>query len=373
MAHSLKSGSQSHIQSLQSLRGLAAFMVLLRHYFICFPLNGQFSEQVISVLLNSHAAVVVFFVLSGFVLFPSLQKISLTAKSVVGFYIRRAFRIFPLLIVVTLLSYGYVKSNFSAPHLTIANSWMSGLLPHTSSVGTISLIKCLTGMQSTLVPQNWTIMVEILIALVLPFVVKICSRNWVLNGFVFAGFATLSFVCANWGGKSLPFIYAVSFVIGMTAYRLLDIGMFRVSPVLLLLCIIGLLSTSTALSFATGVSTPFHDPLCSLIEGLFAGCVILGLATPNAISKHFTWTPLVWLGDVSFGVYLVHFLVIVVMARLMESILAPLSETTRSLTLLLPVVVVSLALAQIFYSAVEKPFIQLGRQSQRAFLKIRSA
>lgn len=373
MTESSKSGPHSHIQSLQSLRGIAAFMVLLRHYFLCLPLPGTWSEKIISILLNSHAAVVVFFVLSGFVLFPSLQKMPLTSANVVGFYIRRIFRILPLLMVVTLLSYGYVKSGFSAHPLLIANEWMSGLLPHMSSIGTINLIKCLMGMQSTLVPQNWTIMVELLIALVLPFLVRLCSKRWMINGLVFVGFAAISFLCAKWGGKSLPFIYAVSFIIGMLSYRLFELRTFRIPTALLAFSMIGLLSASTVLSFVTGSDTPFHDPLCSLIEGLFAGCVILGLATPNAISRHFTWKPLVWLGDVSFGVYLVHFLVIVVMARLMESVLSTMPETTRSLTLLLPVVMVSLLLAQIFYSAVEKPFIQLGRQSQRAFLKIRNA
>ena len=95
------------IAELQSLRGLAALTVMIHHcsfYYIYAPGPKKWAE----VLFNAHAAVVVFYVLSGFVLYESLKASTITANAALRFYVRRLFRIYPALWLACALGVTYV-------------------------------------------------------------------------------------------------------------------------------------------------------------------------------------------------------------------------------------------------------------------------
>ena len=82
-----------HIVELQSLRGIAATAVLFGHVIGYYTIPdwlvilGKFS--------NGRAAVVVFFVLSGYVLTRSLRSSNFDLGAVTRFYVQRWFRIYP--------------------------------------------------------------------------------------------------------------------------------------------------------------------------------------------------------------------------------------------------------------------------------------
>jgi len=61
-----------HVPELQSIRGLAALAVLLHHCSFLFVTSSTF-HFFAEALFNAHAAVVIFFVLSGYVLVRSLH------------------------------------------------------------------------------------------------------------------------------------------------------------------------------------------------------------------------------------------------------------------------------------------------------------
>lgn len=358
--------SGDHIPSLQSLRGIASLTVLMRHYVRCFPGGETFWLAYQNIFFNSQAAVVVFFVLSGFVLSPSFFNKPTSVSELAGFYVRRFFRIVPLLAVVTAFSFFYVKSAFSTWKVPFANSWFEGLLAHDVPLSASILARCFVGMNSALVPQNWTIACELLVALILPFLVKACTGRLWLAALTFVIATVLSFLAADGGGKSLPVLYAVDFVIGILTFRILQSYTKRYSDLFFYAAVIGLVCTWKMVEVVTGqVDLPFNDPLRSLVEAIFAAFIIYGLATKNHMARLLSARWLVWLGDISFGIYLVHFLVIVVVARLMTHFLVSYSLPAQMLLMLVPVLAISLGASYFSYRFIEIPFNDLGKSLQR--------
>ena len=358
--------SGDHIPSLQSLRGIASMIVLLRHYLACFPIGGAVGLAYQDIFFNSHAAVVVFFVLSGFVLSPSFFSRTISLSELLGFYVRRFFRIVPLLAVITALSLFYVKSRLSTWSVPFANAWFEGLLPHDVPLSASILVKCFIGMNSAIVPQNWTIACELLVALILPFLVKACTGRLWLALLTFVVATVLSFLAADGGGKSLPVVYTVDFVVGILTFRILQSYAKRYSDFFFYGVVLGLACTRVILEVLTGrAELSFHDPLCSLIEAVFSAFIIYGLATQNHMSRLLSARWLVWIGDISFGIYLVHFLVMVVVARLMAPFLLAYSLPVQMFLILLPVLAISLGAACFFYRFIELPFNDLGKTLQR--------
>jgi peptidoglycan/LPS O-acetylase OafA/YrhL len=109
---------------LDSIRGLAACLVLLHHCWISSTdqLDAGFSHAlssyatlshyIIDKLLAGRVAVIIFFVLSGFVLTISLQKRPL---SYVSFACKRFCRIYPAFAAAITLSY-VLHYWIGAPH-----------------------------------------------------------------------------------------------------------------------------------------------------------------------------------------------------------------------------------------------------------------
>lgn len=97
--------------TIQLLRGLAALMVVFGHY--CGYLNGVYSDPNLGPKLFPNAAfsVDVFFIISGFIMVYSTNRI--LKRPVLDFFIKRAFRIYPvyyLVLSLTILLY-YIDYN----------------------------------------------------------------------------------------------------------------------------------------------------------------------------------------------------------------------------------------------------------------------
>ena len=114
----MKAPFEARNHQLDGLRGYAALAVVFFHSVFFDPtmagrvLGRDFSElkdwydllaKLLLIIFNGQAAVVIFFILSGAVLFESLQREKGSISSVVGkFLIRRFFRIYPALVVCLL-------------------------------------------------------------------------------------------------------------------------------------------------------------------------------------------------------------------------------------------------------------------------------
>jgi peptidoglycan/LPS O-acetylase OafA/YrhL len=115
----------NRIEALDGIRGLAALSVALSHCVLnvvglnvwvharIFDLWGLNAGQVIRRLLvntfPSTAAVLIFFVLSGHVLWRSFVRKRLSAGDTLDYLCARIFRLFPL-VVVTVVPYAYLQN-----------------------------------------------------------------------------------------------------------------------------------------------------------------------------------------------------------------------------------------------------------------------
>jgi len=99
--------SAGRISSLESVRGLAALTVCLFHAcyirYMGMPLVAKTSP--LEILLNGHGAVVLFFVLSGYVLRSSLGRSARVRPFSLAFryLVARVFRLFPVIIATSAL------------------------------------------------------------------------------------------------------------------------------------------------------------------------------------------------------------------------------------------------------------------------------
>jgi peptidoglycan/LPS O-acetylase OafA/YrhL len=90
----------NRIKSLDGIRGIAIIMVLLSHSSFTFP-KSITNNLLFYILSNSHTGVLIFFVISGYLITKLLiiEREKTGTVNIRNFYIRRAFRIFPIFYV----------------------------------------------------------------------------------------------------------------------------------------------------------------------------------------------------------------------------------------------------------------------------------
>ena len=166
-------------QALDSLRGIAALMVVFQHFWeMSNPSDARLKPWLF--FCAGHEAVILFFVLSGFVLSHQLRNFKLSQYP--QFVLRRILRIYPayylalafsavLLIYIeryhssTLTQYGltswfyiWSRSNFDIP------MW----------IGSLSLI---SHQGNSLDVATWSLFYEMWLSLAFPFLIICCIRN----------------------------------------------------------------------------------------------------------------------------------------------------------------------------------------------------
>jgi len=90
------------IPALDGLRGIAILLVLLRHSLFGMPTNSRFLAKILAAGQLTWSGVDLFFVLSGFLIGGILLDARESPRYFQTFYIRRAYRILPLYLAITL-------------------------------------------------------------------------------------------------------------------------------------------------------------------------------------------------------------------------------------------------------------------------------
>lgn len=273
------SGGRARLGELDALRGLAALAVVLFHFTTRYDtVYGHSGPMLVSVPWG-HFGVQFFFGISGFVIFMTLER----TKRPMDFVVSRFSRLFP--------------AYWAAIALTTAVVWagpLTGLrLPASTVLANLTMLQGLAGLPSV-DGAYWTLLVELSFYAVMftLYRLKLLDRiEWVLVGWI--GLKWLW-----WLVPALPFRVGVVlvqhfipfFALGICAYRV-----FAGERTLRGVALPGLFALATVLAldgwahFAVAV-------LVALTFAAFASGQAGLLARP----------PLVWLGSVSYTLYLVH-------------------------------------------------------------------
>jgi peptidoglycan/LPS O-acetylase OafA/YrhL len=324
---------------LDGLRGIAALSVVLFHYTTRFDLTFKHSEAMALSFPYGHLGVQLFFVISGFVIFMTLEH----SKAPLDFLVSRISRLFPTYWTAVLMTWGL-----------LALMALPGFQPSwTQVIANFSMTHELFGIES-IDGVYWSLEIELIfyVWMLLLWVVGWLKRPvpvfcvWVIGAMLARFGATATGIWVPYGiSHVLLFNWIAWFALGIAAYLRYRDG--RATRGTILLACLALASIATT------------DGDLNLLP---LGVVFLGAVVLASMSKAsaLDWTPLVWLGAISYPLYLVHDKIgWLTILRLEERGVAP-------IVAIVVAIVASLVAASILHLLVEKPAtIALRRRYKR--------
>jgi peptidoglycan/LPS O-acetylase OafA/YrhL len=358
---------------LDSLRGIAALTVVLHHFSRILPdkVLHLLIRTPLRLLVAGHQAVILFFLLSGFVLtLPYKKKRRLDYGP---FLLKRVCRIY--LPYLGALAFAVICDHSFPRHLPSTNYWVN--LTWSEPVTTRLLLQHFLFLGnydwSQINTAFWSLVYEMRISLFFPFfAITVLSFRTVWLTLFAAAFSLCAFPLATLSSSTLHLAspgaalnttltlhYAAFFLIGsIMAKHLPAINRWysRLSStgvaclVLASLCVYGF---SDASSIVQRISIPQH-----LFDWpIAAGAVVLiVLAINNRLFHTFLNSRATrYLGERSFSLYLVHGTILFILIHRFTG------EIRMGLFFFL-YLAASLLVAEIFYRLIERPAMLLGRQ-----------
>lgn len=318
-----------YIPALDGLRAFAVLAVLAYH-----------SGTVLSSHPGGIGGVDVFFVISGFVITRLLlSELSRTSRiDLVRFYGRRAIRLYPALLCVVLITsiFWWVVGSPSV-HFVFE---VVGSLLYLTPVTTVVLPHLV------MFSHTWTLGIEEYFYLALPLFLLI-ARPWRLKQsqmialFLSAGVAMLGAIAVARFMTEDPsallnyFLRAGGLFLGCAAAVLMERGSAIKSPIFV--SFVGVLGIAAGMAI---LGLPKVGGLGFLTIDISTMAVILSVSSTsrNAVGRVLSWKPLVYIGRISYEIYLWHLPLLVCAGLLLPNtgLLVPL--VSYALTLLLAVV-----------------------------------
>lgn len=349
--------NSQRFRELDSMRGLAALVVLLGHFTLMFypALRFPFTWKTAPLhpFLDGRASVIFFFLLSGFVLtLPYLRGKALSYKLFVW---RRVLRIYGPYVVALVLAvgacalwHGQVKGLWAVWTTPVT---VKSVADHVAFIGDYDFHRYN--------PVFWSLVHEMRISLIFPILMILVGRlkTWKT--------LCLGVVLSTVGlHPSAPkffetFEYISVFLVGiLLATNLAAISKWYKAitgwrKVLLLL--------SACVLYGWGTQIVEVGPLWHLgVMPIVAGAVVLLVASLNSPgASRILKSPIpTFLGKISYSLYLVHATVLFAMVALLKTRINPIAY----FLLFLPTAIL---LSWGFYLAVEKPFTEASRRVGR--------
>jgi len=278
------------VNFLDGVRGLAALMVLLEHVvkdFLAKVTPEKYDSILLVFITDGHFAVAIFFVLSGYVL--SLSQVG-SPKNLIYLFISRYFRLaIPILVTCTITyllliaELIFIAGPFYQFHPTI-----QGLLQ-------FSLFDVFVHYDDLISysPVLWTMSIELMGSYLLYLLIALFRRDTIY-------YLALPLVIATSLLFFKPFI--ACFIFG---YLIFELNLRYSSDNSVLISRLGVVSFLSVV-----ITVSFVQGLENWIKCLLAFVLILSVCYSSMLKKVFTNPALLFLGKISFILYLIQFSVI---------------------------------------------------------------
>jgi peptidoglycan/LPS O-acetylase OafA/YrhL len=367
-AYSVTQSQTRTLYSLVGIRGVAAVWVVLFHIYWGVPTWAITQWLHGSLLLrNGFRGVDLFFVLSGFVMMHAHSRdfARLSRRSIWSFALSRFFRIYPINFVVSLLILGLVL--FVPGYLVWARETYAAAsvaTPYTAA----SFVQTVTLSSRWLIHAfgdwnivTWSLSVELFAYAFFPFIAvalnRAQSRSKCLAYAVssIAAMIVLLIAFGDWNCDSTNRLGLLrglgGFIAGASLCRFVWLSPAKDdTPQLVAL-----------ISVAAIAGLIFSRNFVILMPFAFAA-LVAALSYQRGIVDAFLRTPFVlFLGKVSFSLYLIHLTMFSVVEWLFETGRLTYSTAAISAAVLIYLVLV-VALAAVLHRFVEVPFQRLGRR-----------
>jgi peptidoglycan/LPS O-acetylase OafA/YrhL len=344
-----------HFYNLDGIRAILSFMVVVHHIEQLkriFKLPDTFDVQPIGYL-----GIQFFFVLSGFLITYLLvqEKTNTSRIYITHFYIRRIYRIWPLYFMVILLSLFILPSFLSVPNfdiLHIQSHLGQKILLFSFFMSNIVLVRY--GAIPFAAP-TWSIAVEEQFYLVWPLIFQKFRKPFMGILFFSILYYSIKF-CITYFSFSNKFIFPIlvnnsdltpMIIGGLVA--LISLKKFEIKTKISI--IISLFITLSILYLSVFVPNP--ESIEFIYCPLFA-CLLWVLVMPNNKFKLLDNPLLNYLGKISYGIYLLHSIAIVVSIKLLTHLNGLSNFLLYSLTIIL-----TISFASISFHYFEKYFLSL--------------
>jgi len=333
----------SNLRPMEGLRGFAVFLVFVVHYVsLSEPWTGEwlkpFSEALHSI---GNKGVDVFFALSGYLIYGSL----ISKQQPFGKFIaRRAQRIYPAFLVVLAI---YVA-------LSLAFPAESKLPSDGVAIYLLQNILLLPGIFpiEPIITVAWSLSYEMLFYLTIPILVAALRlRSW-----------SAKQRCALFGVAALC-------IIGLVSGEYTRIAMF-LGGIIIFDAMKFARAPSATLATA-GIMVMLLTPLLPLQGQAKATLVLVSccllcwhcFASKSFLTQAASWTPLRWLGNMSYSYYLIHGLSLKFAFMLLGAFVAPGHDLF--FVLMLPMLAFTLIPSAVLFTLIEKP-LSLRVDGQKA-------
>jgi peptidoglycan/LPS O-acetylase OafA/YrhL len=355
------------INHLDGLRGLAAVVVVVFHYLSAFvpalmPNQTAYpywlTDTPLAVLFNGPFAVVVFFVLSGFVVSKAAHKSDPLPLTIALRYFRLTVPMLVSVLIAWLLLTMFPIEAIKLESIT-GTPWLSltfnGVIP--------SLLQAIeeatydvyrhgsSGFNNVLWSMRWELIGSVAIYGIYAFIHR--------SAYIVATFIAL-FVLLLWKG---PPYYFEAFVFGVLMQEAWTHSRLKqVAPMITL--IIGLILGSQGAGFAHRYGLDFL-PLAlrpgekdGMIYPIAAALVVYGCLMSVPVSKFLEQTQCLFLGRISFGLYLIHVPIAYTVVMAVAVLLWPMSAITLAVGLV-SFIALSISLGWLMTVLVDTPGLNL--------------
>jgi peptidoglycan/LPS O-acetylase OafA/YrhL len=351
--------SKGQLPSLTALRGIAALWVVLYHYSVqSFPALD--ATPYTHLVHKGYLAVDMFFMLSGFVMTHVYHRAfsESVTENYRSFIVARIARIYPLHVMILLL----FVATAVATHFATGGAGALHSVPirgPRSVAAFVANILMLQGLDAGKLSWNypaWSISIEFVAYLLFPFALpaiwRAADRTKIAVGLLLFGLLViLAFVTKDdfdqWDGPITLLRCLPEFILGTLlycAYRAVPQGFFLQRDAVAFFIL------------ATTVLSLHLNAPDLLVIGLFGVLVLTAALNNETFSKFANVAPLVWLGNISYSLYLIHgfaqFLAAKLLGRVGIQDHADLSSET-SLGLMIAMVVTCLIAAHLSYNHIE--------------------
>ena len=359
---------------LDGLRGILSIMVALNHSFMVVviptfanvwqqnPLifKGIQSklQQLLMLLGNGGAAVTLFFLLSGLVLGQSLSRVNMDFKGLIGFWIKRIIRLYPVYAVLVIFTAIFMKIGFIYQTFPFSsawfNWWMNFQMTFREFIYNLLFIHIYVG------GVTWTLRVILVASFVFPvfYLINKKTSRW-MDILICILLVISSFTIFN-----IPnfrdFRYLFMFYLGLMIPKFKEI--FAKTPNWL---------AALALPFAVIILLGFRYLTDEYVGGVIEAIIsffIIGLACYGnkvSILNFLDGKILKFFGKISYSLYLIHFSVLYFLSKFMFQTLPNLPYQNEYLLIHICLFTISTAIATgisvLVYKYIELPSQNLSK------------
>jgi exopolysaccharide production protein ExoZ len=343
---------------MEGLRGFAVFLVFLVHYstLIGAWITPQSCLGYLSDAIHrmGNAGVDLFFVLSGYLIYGSLIT---KKKDFIPFLRKRIGRIYPAFCIVFVI---YLCLSFYFPK--------ESKIPAGSNDAWIYVLQnflLLPGLFpiEPMITVAWSLSYEMFYYLLIPAAIMLFrlrerAAHWRVMFFLLLA-AMFAVYCAIWNGPAR----LIMFIAGILLHETLRAKALSAprNGYAMLALFAGLMATMI----------PFPGPAVFTVKSIllaasfFTVCYCCFNQSDNGLARAFGWTPLRWLGNMSYSYYLLHGLALKIGFRLLHDAIPAVSqESVFFLAMLLPMFMVTLIPTIALFILIERPFSLAKQEGQ---------